>query len=161
MKYCSTLITVTDMDRSKAFYHDLLGLNVEVDFGANVTLTGGIALQTADTWTGLIQKPSQDLTFGHNTGELYFETRDFDGFLRRLERRPDVTLVHPVVEQPWGQRAIRFYDPDRHMIEVGEDLVQVVGRFRDQGMTPAEIATRMDVPVDFVAHCLGLLDDTP
>ena len=56
------LITVTDMDRSKAFYHDLLGLNVEVDFGANVTLTGGIALQTADTWTGLIQKPSQDLT---------------------------------------------------------------------------------------------------
>lgn len=161
MKYCSTLITVTDMDRSKAFYHDLLGLNVEVDFGANVTLTGGIALQTADTWTGLIQKPSQDLTFGHNTGELYFETRDFDGFLCRLESRPDVALVHPVVEQPWGQRAIRFYDPDRHMIEVGEDLVQVVGRFRGQGMTPTEIAARMDVPVDFVTHCLGLLDGTP
>ena len=72
-----------------------------------------------------------------------------------------MTLVHPVVEQPWGQRAIRFYDPDRHMIEVGEDLVQVVGRFRDQGMTPVEIAARMDVPADFVAHCLGLLDGTP
>lgn len=160
MKYCSTLITVTDMDRSKAFYHDLLGRNVEADFGANVTLTGGIALQTADTWTGLIQKPLQELTFGHNTGELYFETRDFDGFLRRLDARTDVTLVHPAVEHPWGQRAIRFYDPDYHIIEVGEDMVQVVGRFRDQGMAPDAIAARMDVPVDYVTHCLGLLDGT-
>lgn len=47
MKYCSTLIVVTDMERSKQFYRDLLGLEVLLDFGANVTLTGGIALQTA------------------------------------------------------------------------------------------------------------------
>ena len=59
---------------------------------------------------------------------------------------------------PWGQRAIRFYDPDCHMIEVGEDMVQVTGRFRDQGMSPTEIARRMDVPEDYVAHCLALLD---
>lgn len=44
MKYCSTLIAVTDMERSKQFYRDLLGLEVLLDFGANVTLTGGIAL---------------------------------------------------------------------------------------------------------------------
>lgn len=23
---------------------------------------------------------------------------------------------------PWGQKVIRFYDPDKHIIEVGEDL---------------------------------------
>ena len=90
--------------------------------------------------------------------KLYFETRDFDGFLQRLDARSDVALVHPAVKHPWGQRAIRFYDPDCHMIEVGEDMVQVTGRFRDQGMSPTEIARRMDVPEDYVAHCLALLD---
>lgn len=158
MNNCCTLIAVSDMDRSKQFYYDLLGLEVAADFGANVTLTGGIALQTVDSWTRLIQKDIRDLTFGHNTGELYFETRDFDGFLQRLNARSDVALVHPAVEHPWGQRAIRFYDPDCHMIEVGEDMAQVAGRFRDQGMSPTEIARRMDVPEDYVAHCLALLD---
>ena len=37
-------------------------------------------------------------------------------------------------------------------------MVQVTGRFRDQGMSPTEIARRMDVPEDYVAHCLALLD---
>ena len=61
MNNCCTLIAVSDMDRSKQFYHDLLGLEVAADFGANVTLTGGIALQTVDSWTRLIQKDIRDL----------------------------------------------------------------------------------------------------
>ena len=46
MKYMSTLISVKDMENSKKFYHDVLGLNVVADFGANVTLDGGVVLQT-------------------------------------------------------------------------------------------------------------------
>lgn len=46
MKYMSTLISVKDMENSKKFYHDVLGLNVVADFGANVTLDGGVV--TAD-----------------------------------------------------------------------------------------------------------------
>ena len=38
MKFRSTLIAVKDIDISKQFYHDVLGLNVVADFGANVTL---------------------------------------------------------------------------------------------------------------------------
>ena len=44
MKYMSTLISVKDMENSKKFYHDVLGLNVVADFGANVTLDGGVVL---------------------------------------------------------------------------------------------------------------------
>ncbi len=44
MKYTSTLIAEKDMEKSKRFYRDVLGLNVVADFGANVTLDGGVVL---------------------------------------------------------------------------------------------------------------------
>ena len=50
MKYTGTLIAVKDMEKSKRFYHDVLGMEVAADFGANVTLTGGLVLQTLETW---------------------------------------------------------------------------------------------------------------
>ena len=50
MKYTSTLIAVQDMEKSRQFYHDVLGLNVASDFGANVVLDGGFALQTLEIW---------------------------------------------------------------------------------------------------------------
>lgn len=49
MRYTSTLIAVSDIEKSKEFYHDVLGLDVIADFGANVTLTGNIGLQTLET----------------------------------------------------------------------------------------------------------------
>ena len=45
MKYVCTLIAVKDIELSKKFYHDILGQDVIVDLGANVTLTGGFSLQ--------------------------------------------------------------------------------------------------------------------
>jgi hypothetical protein len=59
-----------------------------------------------------------------------------------------------VVEHPWGQRVIRFYDPDRHIIEVGENMKMVVRRFLQRGLSIDETAVRMDVPVDYVKSCL-------
>ena len=83
MKYKSPLIAVTDMERSKAFYKKYLCLDVEVDFGANVTLTGGIALQTLDSWRGFIG--GIDVSFKNNAVELYFEEDDFDTFDKLFE----------------------------------------------------------------------------
>ena len=55
MKFKNPLLVVTDMERSKAFYREVLGLRVIMDFGANVTLTGGVCLQTKESWMELIQ----------------------------------------------------------------------------------------------------------
>lgn len=46
MKFKNPLLVVSDMEKSKTFYKEVLGLRVTMDFGANVTLTGGICLQT-------------------------------------------------------------------------------------------------------------------
>ncbi|MEE0776708.1 MAG: glyoxalase, partial [Bacillota bacterium] len=50
-------------------------------------------------------------------------------------------------EHSWGQRVIRFYDLDRHLIEVGEDMKMVVKRFLNTGMTMEEVSKRMDVSI--------------
>ena len=152
MKYKSTLIAVKDMDISKQFYHDVLGLEVVADFGANVTLDGGLVLQTLDTWKSFIQM--EQVTLPNNVGELYFEEEDMDRFCVRLKSF-DLCYVHELFEHRWGQRVVRFYDPDGHIIEVGEKLEAVVLRFIEQGLSAEETASRMDVPLDFVASCLN------
>lgn len=70
------------MERSKTFYREVLGLHVVMDFGANVTLTGGLCLQTLDTWTDFLGKEVEEIRFGANDSEVYFEEDDFDGFRR-------------------------------------------------------------------------------
>ena len=76
MKFISPLIAVTDMERSKAFYKNHFGLEVEVDFGANVTLTGGLSLQTLDSWRGFI-----------GALDVSFKGNDRHSFLRAAGRR--------------------------------------------------------------------------
>lgn len=154
MKYTCTLIAVKNMEKAKQFYHDVLGLEVISDFGANVTLTGGIALQTADTWKNFIHKQEKEIVFGNNACELYFEEDDMDSFVKKLNSVKSIIYVHPLFEHPWGQRVVRFYDLDKHIIEVGENMNMVVKRFINTGLSIEETAARMDVPVEYVKSCL-------
>lgn len=151
MKFKNPMIIVTDIDKTVEFYKKVLGLHVIMDFGANKTLTGGLALQTAETYRDFIG--TGDISFGGNNFELYFEEDDFDRFVNKLEEY-DVEYVHPVKEHSWGQRVVRFYDPDKYIIEVGENIKVVCRRFLDEGMTPEQVAERMDVPMRFVKACM-------
>lgn len=152
MRYESTLLSVKDIKKSIKFYDEVFGLKVETDFGANVTLTGGhIALQTDDTWRGFINK---EVTYGSNASEIYFEEDDFDSFIEKLSFM-DIEYVHPVKEHSWGQRVVRIYDPDRHIIEIGENMVSVVKKFLASGMSAEETAVRMDVPIEYIKGCMN------
>ena len=113
-----------------------------------------MCLQTLDTWAGFLGKAAEEIRFGGDSSEVYFEEDDFDGLLTRLAARPDIAYVHPPLEHRWGQRVVRLYDPDRHILEIGENMKAVCRRFRDQGMTPEQIAARMEVPLKFVTGCL-------
>ena len=151
MKIKNTMLVVTDIDKSVEFYKKVLGLRVIMDFGANKTLTGGLALQTLDTWREFIG--TDDISFGNNSSEIYFEEDNFDKFAERLQKF-DVDYVHPVKEHSWGQRVVRIYDPDKHIIEIGENIKSVCQRFLDSGMTAEQVAERMDVPIKFVNACM-------
>lgn len=152
MRYESTLLSVKDIKKSIKFYDEVFGLKVETDFGANVTLTGGhLALQTDDTWRSFINK---EVSYGSNASEIYFEEDDFDSFIEKLSLM-DIEYVHPVKEHSWGQRAVRIYDPDMHIIEIGENMISVVKRFLDSGMSAEETAVRMDVSLEYIKECMN------
>lgn len=154
MKFTSTLIAVSDLEKSKKFYHDVLGLDIIADFGANVTLTGGVVLQTLETWKKFINKDEEQIIFKNNSMELYFEEDDMDKFIEKLNKFKDIVFVHELIEHSWGQRVVRFYELDMHVIEVGENIKMVVKRFIQSGLSIEETAVRMDVSVEFINSCL-------
>lgn len=145
MKYEGVCIAVKDIKLAKKFYQEIFGLEVFQDYGINVSF-GGLSLQQEFDWlTGV---PRESIAEKAHNMELYFEEDDFDGFMAELEQRSDIQYIGDgVKEAGWGQRSIRFYDLDGHMIEVGENLKMVVKRFLASGMSMEETSKRMDVPI--------------
>ena len=154
LKAGGPLFAVRDMKESLRFYQDVLGLEVVNDFGANVVLAGGLSLQTLETWAQFLHKAPNDIHFGGNDAEMYYVADDFDAFLTALKDHPEVEPVHPAVEHRWGQRAVRLYDPDGHIIEVGEGLDKVAKRFRDSGLNEEGVARRMDISLEYARELL-------
>lgn len=151
MKDMAVMLVVSDIDKSVEFYNKLFGLQIVADFGANKTLSGDLALQTQETYKKFIETDS--ISYGGNNFELYFEVDDFDNFTSKL-RNFDIVYVHQIKTHSWGQRVVRFYDLDRNIIEVGENMKTVCRRFLDSGMTPEQVARRMDVPIQYISDCI-------
>ena len=152
IRYENIHLAVTDVDRSRKFYTEILGLKVVKMLGRAVELEGGIRLQPEETWNGYLS--TKDIMNHHNGGELYFEEDDMSAFITRLNSY-QVEYVHRPLTQKWGQKVVRFYDPDGHMIEVGEALANVVKRFYLSGMDEFEIAKKMEISIEFVCELLG------
>ena len=133
MRLRNILIVVKDIERSKRFYKELFDLEVVADFGENVVLTEGLALQEKKLWETFIEKKVVE---GGNDAELYFEENDIDAFLEKLDNSSfEIKYLNRCKEHDWGQRVIRLYDPDKHVIEIGEEMEYVARRFLSQGMT--------------------------
>ena len=153
MKLKNILLVVKNIERSKKFYRDLFGLEVIADFDGNMVLTEGLVLQDESIWKTFIEKEIAHK--GHNS-ELYFEENDMDGFLKKLESWPEpVEYVNPFMEHSWGQRVVRIYDPDGHMIEVGESMEYVAKRFLNAGMTVEETAAKTQMALGDVEILAG------
>ena len=146
MKHICMLISVADINASRKFYEDLFGLEVFQDYGRNIAFTCGLALQQDFDW--LVDLPKEKVLKKSNNAEIVFEEQDFNGFLNKLKEYPDIEYLGEVIEHSWGQRVIRFYDLDGHIIEVGEDMKMVIKRFLDSGMTMEEVSVKMDASIE-------------
>ena len=117
MQLKNVLIVVNDIERSKKFYKDIFGLEVILDNEGNVILTGGLVLQDATIWAEFIENL---VIPNNNASELYFEENNIEEFAQKLDESPyNIEYVNRLMTHSWGQKVIRFYDPDGNLIEVG------------------------------------------
>ena len=120
IKFRMPLLAVRDVEISKKFYHDLFGLDMVLDNDGNMILTEGLVLQDKKIWKKFLD---EDIIPENNACELYFEERDIEAFVRKLEKLyPETKYVNRLMTHGWGQKVIRFYDPDGNLIEVGTPM---------------------------------------
>lgn len=117
MRLRNVLIAVNDMDRAIKFYKEIFGLQVILDQDGNVILSEGLVLQDAKLWKKFLNK---DLIPKNNMTGLYFEEPDLEVFVKKLEESDfEIEYVNELMTHSWGQKVVRFYDPDGNLIEVG------------------------------------------
>ena len=154
MKYQGCLLAVKDISASKHFYENVLHQNAVMDIGVHVTLEGFSLQQGYAELVGIAVDSVKDQS--HNY-QVYFEVEDLDKVYAQMKSIPSLQWVHEIKEYPWGQRDIRVYDPDKHIVEIAEDMTTVIKRFFNQGMSPEEVSIRTMFPIDIVKQfCVEL-----
>ena len=77
-------------------------------------------LQDAKIWQQFLDK---SLIPKNNMTELYFEESDIECFVKKLEESDfEIEFVNKLMTHSWGQKVVRFYDPDGNLIEVGTPM---------------------------------------
>lgn len=148
MEFKLALLAVKSVAVSKQFYAEVFEQEVVLDLGRNVTFSGGFAIQEDFDWlTGV---PAESIVKKSHNMELYFEVEDFDAFLDHLAKFKTIEYVHPPKKHEWQQRVVRIYDPDQHIIEIGESMGVIVRRYLEAGLSPEETAVKIHSPLDFV-----------
>jgi lactoylglutathione lyase len=124
------ILYVAHLDRSIAFYRQLIGLQLKVrDHGYAEFVTEGTnrALRV------------REAAGAHRTGRACWRTRgeiaflvsDVDGKAVRLRAAGAEILAGPT-DRPWGHRTLHLLDPDGFVVE----LVQEIKRARQQNHSP-------------------------
>jgi hypothetical protein len=61
-----------------------------------------------------------------------------------------VEFLHEIREQPWAKKVMRMYDPDGHIIEIGEHMETVVWRLFQQGLSSDQIREKTAMSREFI-----------
>lgn len=151
----TAVLFVKEIEVSKAFYNGLLGLDIDLDMGKNVILKGGLTLwevfpeQVIPQTLGMAALEDRSA----NRFEVCFETSDIDA-LSELLVTNKIELLHPLHEEPWGQRTIRFFDPDHHLIEVGESLKTFITRLANSGLSLPQVSQKTGMTIQDIQKYL-------
>ena len=151
MEFKLALLAVKSVEVSKRFYKELFDQDVLADFGKNVTFSGGFAIQEDFPW--LTDLPINSVIEKSNNMELYFEVDDFDSFIEKLSSYENMHYVHPPKKHDWQQRVVRIYDPDYHIVEIGESMAFIAKCYLSQGYSEEETSKIIQHPIEFVRSC--------
>jgi len=148
------IILVENLDLSRNFYEKILKQKVIYDFGVNVSFECGLAIHLRTHFEETHKmKGSHTISYGSNSVELNFETEELDDMYNELKQLK-VEFIHEIQEAPWGQRGITFYDPDKHIVSIGEAMEGVVNRLYKQGLSIDAVVSKTAMPKEFVEQAI-------
>jgi len=159
LQNCTSVLFVKDAQKLKDFYVGL-GMTVTADFGGlNIAFKEGFALwqiMDENIIVKTLGRENVENTASTSRFELAFETVDIDAVYKTLKEMK-VKFLHEINTEIWGQRNLRFYDLDGHLIEVGEAMPVFLKRIYDEeGQDIEATSKRTYMPVEGIKQILGL-----
>ncbi|MEA2237818.1 MAG: hypothetical protein QOC81_2542 [Thermoanaerobaculia bacterium] len=119
----SPSFTVNDVEKSLAWYRDVLGFTVGDRWQSDGKLLG-VELSAGSVLFMIVQddwKKGRDRVKGEGM-RLYCDTdQDIDRIAARIKAAGG-TLAQEPTDQPWGTRDLSVDDPDGFKITIGKDL---------------------------------------
>ncbi|NLT03891.1 MAG: glyoxalase/bleomycin resistance/dioxygenase family protein [Bacteroidales bacterium] len=160
LNHCIPVLFVKDASIARDFYVNVLGFTVIMDNGGlNYAFKEGLAVWQINPDNIIPQSLGMEAITQSNTPsrfELCFETEDLDTIHQTLKVN-QTTFLHEINTEIWGQRTIRFYDPDRHLIEVGEAMPIFLKRiFEEEGRDLEATAKRTYMPIEALKQIVNL-----
>jgi lactoylglutathione lyase len=111
---------VQSLERSVAFYRDLVGLDVKLEGD------GYVEFSADNTRFGVYERAKLPELIGRPggsppCGEVCFVVADVEAEAQRLRAAGAEILTGPV-DRPWGQRTLHIADPDGNVVEFAQNL---------------------------------------
>jgi catechol 2,3-dioxygenase-like lactoylglutathione lyase family enzyme len=155
VKYSATVLFVKNIKKSFEFYTHYLDQVTKHDFGANIIFKSGLSLWEISPSHEISRHSGINDIKSKISGrfETYFETENIDGSFSRI-KVSGVAFLHEIIEEPWGQRTFRFYDPDGHLVEIGETMETFVKRAYQKYGTAVKASEKTSVPLETVERIL-------
>jgi lactoylglutathione lyase len=116
------ILFVADLERSVAFYRDVIGLPFKLEGD------GYVEFATQGTRFGLYDRNRLRELTGHGPrapaspgGEVVFLIGDVDAEAERL-RAAGVAILKGPVDRAWGHRTLHLEDPDGFVVELAQEI---------------------------------------
>jgi catechol 2,3-dioxygenase-like lactoylglutathione lyase family enzyme len=120
----AVILFVDDVQRSKAFYQDVVGLGVQIEdddsVGFKIEGLAFIVLQV-DRARAQLQGEATATPSSGATAFLTSFVDEVDTLHAELARR-GVDFFQEPTDQPWGMRTAYFKDPDGHVWELAQHI---------------------------------------
>lgn len=156
IRYHSSVLITNNIEDMKEFYTEVMGQEVEHDFGGCIILACGLTIWKLDDHYPLNKTFGENIRAGANRGmEVCFETDDF-AVESEVMLLKGVKLIHGVEEEQWGQLALRFYDPDENIVELCESMPCFCRRLFRSGLDLADVAKKTGIPTKTVKEYLSV-----
>jgi lactoylglutathione lyase len=120
------ILFVADLARSKAFYRDVLGLDVEFEDDESVGFKiKGLAFIVLQVDRARLQLQGEPTATPRSAATAFLTTftGDVDALHADLADR-GIDFFQDPADQPWGVRTAYFKDPDGHVWEIAQPIKQ-------------------------------------